>query len=175
MLQQQRVRPMLRFLGVLRRAPWAVRLVLLTLAANVLLIGLGLLVAPSTLNTVEGWCDLIGAAGLQVAIALVALIGPVSLLKNASVAGISLGFGVLFAAIYLGFLVRDFTGSTLGIDDGPLIIYSLFIGVALLAGLLASVRGQRFGDGVIAAIWALVIGTAIWSLGLLLLNYQLWG
>lgn len=166
---------MLSFLGVLRRAPWTVRLFLLTLAGNVLLIGLGILVAPSTLGSVEGWWSLLGAAGLQVALAVVALVGPFSLVKHAGVAGISLGFGALFAAIYLGFLVRDITGSTFGFDDGPLVIYLLFIGTALLAGVLASSRSQRFGAGVMAAVWALVIGTTIWSLGDLVLNYTLWG
>ncbi len=47
--------------------------------------------------------------------------------------------------------------------------------IALLAGALASLRTQRLRDGVVAAVWALVIGAAIWSVGLLLLNYALWG
>jgi hypothetical protein len=89
--------------------------------------------------------------------------------------GISLGFGAPFAAVYLGFLARDFAGLSLGIDDGPNTIYTLFVGIALLAGAAASVRSQRLREGVVVAIWALVMGTSIWSLGVLLLNYTLWG
>jgi len=51
----------------------------------------------------------------------------------------------------------------------------LFIGIALLAGVTASLRSQQFRVGVVAAMWALVLGTAIWSIGVLLLNYALWG
>ncbi|HEV2237243.1 MAG TPA: hypothetical protein VGR57_11335, partial [Ktedonobacterales bacterium] len=89
--------------------------------------------------------------------------------------GISLAGGALFAATYLGFLARDFAGSAVGPDDGPATIYSLFVGVAVLAGAAAAVRSQRLREGMLAAVWALVIGTAIWSLGVLLLNYTLWG
>src|SRR5262249_52677550 len=64
---------------------------------------------------------------------------------------------------------------SLGIDDGPITLYTLFVGVAVLAGAAASVRSQQLSTGVGAACWALVIGTAIWSTGVLLLNYGLWG
>jgi hypothetical protein len=89
--------------------------------------------------------------------------------------GISLVLGALFAAVYLGFLTRDFAGVSWGPDDDSTLLYSLFVGIALLAGVAASLRTQRVRDGVVAAIWALFIGTAIWSLGVLLLNYTLWG
>jgi hypothetical protein len=108
--------------------------------------------------------DLLGAMGSQVVLALVALASPMSFAKTPRTAGISLGF-----------LVRDFAGSSLGIDDGPVTIYTLFIGIALLAGVTASLRSQQFRIGVVAAMWALVIGTAIWSMCVLLLNYALWG
>lgn len=170
---------MLRFLGRLyvpRRMSWPQRVFLLVLTGNVVLVVLGcLLVAPTTLNTVEGWWSMVGAGGLQLLLALVALIGPFSFANTPRTAGISLGFGALFAAVYLGFLVRDFSGSSFGIDDGPLLIYSVFVGVALVAGIVASLRTQQFRSGVLAAVWALVIGTALWSLGVLLLNYTLWG
>jgi hypothetical protein len=166
---------MLSVPGDLRRTSWPQSLFLLVLAGNVVLVALGLLVAPSTLSSPEGVWDLLGAAGLQAVLALLALVGPLSLDKSPHTAAISLGFGALFAAIYLGFLARDFAGSTLGIDDGPLTLYALFVGVALLSGAVASVRSRRLRTGVLAAVWALAIGTAIWSLGVLLLNYSLWG
>jgi hypothetical protein len=163
-------------LHILRHTSWPQRLFLLVLTGNVVSVVLGcLLVVPTTLNSVEGWWAMLGAVGLQVVLALVALIGPFSIAKTPHTGGISLGFGVLFAAVYLGFLARDITGSSFGIDDGPLIIYTLFVGVALAAGTVASLRTQKFRSGVLAAVWALVIGTALWSLGWLLLNYTLWG
>jgi hypothetical protein len=166
---------MLTVLRALRRTSWIQRLFLLVLTGNVILIVLGLLVAPATLSAVEGVWAMLGALGLQGVLALLALVGPGSFDKFPRTEGISLGCGALFAATYLGFLVRDFAGSSLGIDDGPVTLYTLFVGVALLAGAAASVRSQRLRVGVVAAIWALVIGTAIWSLGVLLLNYALWG
>jgi len=162
-------------LQALRRASWVQRLFLLVLGGNVILILLGLHVVPSTLSSAEGLGAMLGAMGLQGVLALLAFVGPLSFDKYPQTMGISLAFGTLFAAIYLGFLGRDYAGISLGIDDGPVTLYSLFVVIALLAGALASRRTQRLRDGVVAAVWALVIGTAIWSVGLLLLNYALWG
>jgi hypothetical protein len=160
----EKERPMPSVLRALWRTSWTQRLFLLVLTGNLTLVVRGLLVAPSTLNSPEGVWDLLGAMGSQVVLALVALAGPMSFAKTPRTAGISLGF-----------LVRDFAGSSLGIDDGPVTIYTLFIGIALLAGVTASLRSQQFRVGVVAAMWALVLGTAIWSIGVLLLNYALWG
>lgn len=162
-------------LRALRRTLWIQRLLLLVLACNALLVLLGLLVVPATLSSAEGWWALLGATGLQGVIALMALVGPVSLDKLSRTTGISLAGGALFAAVYLGFLARDFAGIAVGVDDGSTTILALFVGIAVLAGEAASVRSQTLRGGVVAAVWALVIGTAIWSLGVLLLNYGLWG
>lgn len=162
-------------LRALRPTSGVQRLFLLVLAANGSLLLLGLYVAPSTLRSIEGFGAVLGALAMQGALALLALFGPMSFEKYPRTMRISLGGGALFAAIYLGFLTRDFAAVTWGPDDGPLTLYSLFAAVALLAGAAASVRSQRLRDGVVAAVWALVVGTAIWSLGVLLLNYVLWG
>jgi hypothetical protein len=159
----------------LRRATWIERLFLLVLAGNMLLIPLGLRVVPSAFGADGTVWALLGTLGLQGLLALLALTGPLSFNRFPRTMGLSLGFGALFGATYLGFLARDFAGISWGPDDGPLTLYALFVGVAVLAGLLASLRTQRWRDGVVAAVWALVIGTAIWSLGVLLLNYALWG
>jgi hypothetical protein len=151
------------------------RLFLLVLASNVVLLMVGLVVVPSARTSLDSVGALLGAIVMQVALAVLALVGPLAFAKYPRTMGISLGGGAVFALVYLGFLTRDFAGAIWGPDDGPLLIYSLFMGVALLAGALASVRSQRLGDGVAAAIWALLIGTAIWSTGVLLLNYVLWG
>jgi hypothetical protein len=98
----------------------------------------------------------------------------VRLARYPQTAGISLALGVLFAAAYDGLLALEFAGIHLGID-GPGTIYGLFVGAAVLAGMLAGARTQRLGDSIMTAVWALVIGTAIWSVGLQLLNASWWG
>jgi hypothetical protein len=60
----------------LRRMSWVHRLFLLVLASNMLLILLGLLVVPATLNSAEGIWALLGATGLQCLLAIFALVGP---------------------------------------------------------------------------------------------------
>jgi hypothetical protein len=162
-------------LQALRRTTWVQRLFLLVLTGNMLLILLGLRVVPAAFGTDGTAWALLGTLGLQGLLALLALVGPLSFNRFPRTMGLSLGFGALFAATYLGFLTRDFAGLSWGPDDGPLTLYPLFVVVSLLAGTLASLQTHRLRDGVVAAVWALVIGTAIWSLGVLVLNYALWG
>ncbi len=162
-------------LRVLRHTSWVQCVVLLVLGINSILILLGLFVVPSTLTTAAGVGAMLGAAGLQIGLALVVLVGPLSFDHYQRTMVISLGCGVLFAAAYVGILGCEFAGIKLSFDTGPGTIYTVFIAAALLAGVVASVRTRRLRDGVVAAVWTLVIGTAIWSAGMLLLNYALWG
>lgn len=158
----------------LQRTSWIERLFLLVLAGNVVLLALGVHVVPASLESADGWGTLLATIGMQGVLALLALVGPVSFAKYPRTMGISLSLGGLFALAYLGIIASEFAGIQLSFDTGPGTIYSLFVGTALLAGAFASMRTQRFRDGVVASCWALVIGTAIWSLGILLLNYALW-
>jgi hypothetical protein len=162
-------------LHMLRHMSWVQRLVLLVLGTNSILILLGPLVVPSTLTSAAGVGAMLGAAGLQIGLALVVLVGPLSFDHYQRTMVISLGCGVLFAAAYLGILGCEFAGIQLSFDTGPGTIYTVFVGAALLAGAGASARTRWRRDGVVAAVWALVIGTAIWSTGMLVLNYTVWG
>lgn len=54
-------------------------------------------------------------------------------------------------------------------------IVALFVGVAFVAGLAASYRTRHWLEGLIAALWALVIGTVLWSAAVLAINYVSWG
>jgi hypothetical protein len=161
-------------LNMLRRASWIQRLFLLVVAGNVLLLLFGLRVVPAALHSIDALGALVATIGLQGGLALLALVGPASFDKYPRTMPISLGLAVLFALAYIGILACEFVGIQLSFDTGPATIYALFVGMALLAGALASIRTQRFRDGVVASCWALVMGTAIWSLGVLLLNYALW-
>lgn len=162
-------------LHTLQRASWIQRVFLLVLGSNAVLLMLGIFVVPAARNSVVAWGTLLATMGMQGLLALLALLGPVSFAKYPRIMGISLGLGVLFALAYVGNLACEFAGIQLSFDTGPGTIYSLFVGVALLAGALASLRTRRFRDGVVASCWALVIGTALWSLGVLVLNYVSWG
>jgi hypothetical protein len=180
---QYLARPSLPSLPSLRGTSWSQRLFLLVLCGNVVLVLVGLFVVPAALSATlgaplsrpDGPIDLLGALGMQVVLALLALIGPLSFGRYARTMKISFAFGTVFAAAYLGLLGLDYASIFLPFDNGPTDIYLLFVGIALLAGGWASVRTRRLRDGAVAAIWALVIGTAIWSLGWLLINYTLWG
>jgi hypothetical protein len=145
------------------------------LGCNLVLLALGLWFVPADARSAQGLAVLLATMGMQGALALLALAGPIGFNKYPRTMGISLGLGVLFACAYLAILACDFAGIQLSFDTGPGTIYTLFVATALLAGALASLRTRRLRDGVVASCWALVIGTAIWSLGVLLLNYALWG
>jgi hypothetical protein len=160
---------------MLQRTSWIQRLVLVVLGCNVVLLVLGLLVVPAARVSANALGTLLATILMQTALALLVLVGPVSFANYPRTMGISLGLGVLFAFAYVGIIATDFVGIQLSFDTGPETIYALFVGVALLAGALASLRTRRFRDGVVASCWALVIGTAIWSLGMLTLNYVFWG
>jgi len=47
---------------------------------------------------------------------------------------------------------------------------AFFVGVALVADLAASYRARLWCQGLIAAIWALLIGTVLWSGAVLLID-----
>ena len=162
-------------LDALGRTSWIQRLFLLVLGCNAILIVLGLWVIPADLRSIQGLGVLLATVGMQGGLALLALVGPLSFDKYPRTMTISLALGVLFALAYLGILACEFAGIQLSFDTGLGTIYILFVAAAVLAGALASLRTQRLRDGGVASCWALVIGTAIWSLGVLLLNYATWG
>jgi hypothetical protein len=118
---------------------------------------------------------MVGAVGVQLAIAVAAVFGPMSMDKRPRTAGTCLALGTLFAVAYVGLLAADFAGIHLSLNAGPVTIYALFVGVAVIAGALACWRTTRLREGAVAGCWALVIGTAMWSLGFVPLSYALWG
>jgi hypothetical protein len=130
----------------------------------------GIRVVPTTIATLDGIGALLATLGLQVVLAFLALYGPLSFQRYRSAIWISLLIGLLFAIAYDGILLLNFLGIYEDVN-----VYLFFVGAASLAGFIAGYRTRQFSQGVIAAIWALVIGTAIWSVGVLLLNYAWWG
>jgi hypothetical protein len=155
---------------VIGQSTWAQRLfVLIALLNCVVLVG-GLFVVPAARSDPTVFGSLLGAMLMQIVLAALALFGPWSLRALHAEVGISFVLGGIFAVMYVGVLALEFLGVRYDVN-----VYGLFIGVALIAGFLVGLRTRHWGQGVLAAIWALVIGTAIWSTGVLLLNYLTWG
>jgi len=158
-----------------RPTSWKTRVILVVLAADAVVALMGMWVIPAILRWPAGLGALLGAVGAQFAIAVAAVFGPMSLDKRPRTAGICLALGTLFAVAYVGLLAADFADINLSFNTGPVTIYSLFIGVAVIAGALACWRTTRLREGAVAGCWALVLGTAMWSLGFVPLSYALWG
>lgn len=149
---------------------WIERLFVAALGANVVLILAGLAIVPSTLRSPIGIVSALGAIAMQIALAAVALAGPFSLRRWRHGAGISFALGLLLAVVYLAIILAEF----LGVRD-TITILTLFVGAALVAGFVAGYRARQWRQGVMAGIWALVIGTALWSIGDQAINYAFWG
>jgi hypothetical protein len=79
---------------------------------------------------------------------------------------ISITLGLLFTVVYTSVIVVDF----LGLQDHVNIL-ALFVGVACVAGGAACYQTRRWRQGLSAAIWALVIGTAAWSVAVQVIYY----
>lgn len=146
------------------------RLFALVLACNVLLIAWGLHVVPSVISA-NGIATTLATMGMQVVIAFLAFFGFLSFQRITSNMGIVLLFAALFALAYDGLVLSDFIPSS----NLDLNAFLFFIAAPTLAGFVAGYQSGRFGRGVVVAFWALVMGTAIWSVGLLIINYAFWG
>lgn len=157
-------------LRTFHQSSWIQRLFLLVLICNIVLILWGIRVVPATIAAPDGIARILADIGLQVVIGLLALFGPLSFQRSRSALWISLFFGLLFAIAYDSLLLLDYLGVSENVN-----VYLFFLGAASLAGLIAGYQTRRFSQGVIAAIWALVIGTAIWSTSVLPMHYAFWG
>jgi hypothetical protein len=157
-------------LQTVHHASWSQRLFALILGGNVILILWGIHVVPAAVATPDGIARILADLGLQMVLGALALFGPLSFQRSRFSIGISLLCGLLFAIAYDGILLLDYLGVYEDVN-----VYLFFLGAASLAGFIAGYQTRRFSQGVIAAIWALVIGTAIWSTGLLPMHYAFWG
>jgi len=155
---------------IVQQSLWSQRFFALVIGINVILIVLGVFIVPSTLATSAGVVSLLGAICMQLALVALAFVGPGSFQRVRSGIGISTALGALFALVYVGIIIAEF----FGVQDNFNIVW-LFVGVPLVAGFTVGYRTRRWGQGLLAAIWALVIGTALWSVGDMLVNYVFWG
>jgi hypothetical protein len=108
---------------------------------------------------------------MQIAIALLAFFGPLSFRRHSASIEIALLLGAIFAIAYDAVVLSNFLPSV----NWDFNVLLLFLGAASVAGFLAGYQTHRIGQGVITGFWTLVIGTAIWSIGLMIINYAFWG
>lgn len=148
---------------------WRETVLYAALVVNVLLLLAGLAFAPSTLRSPGGVASILAAIATQVVVGAAARFGPFSLRWRRGL-GVSFALGIALAALYLAIILAEFLGWR---DSIPII--SLFLGATLIAGFVTGYRTRRWRDGVMAAVWALVISTAVWTVGDLLINYLFWG
>jgi len=153
-----------------RQSAWPVRFFLTIVGFNILLMVIGLLIVPSTLATLSGIVDSLAAIAMQCALAALALIGPWSFRRCRPSMEIIMVVGALFALSYESIVLAEF----LGVQDNINVLI-LFVVASLVAGLAAGYHTRQWWQGFFAAIWTLVIGTVIWSAGLIVINYLLWG
>jgi hypothetical protein len=122
------------------------------------------------MRTLQGNGIVLADLGLLAAIWMVGRRGPASLRQLDSVAAACLGGAALFAILYDGSLLLDLLQRPL-----PLTPYALFLGVGVAVSIWAAARTGSFVRGVLAATWALVLGTVLWSVGWLPMIYSFWG
>jgi hypothetical protein len=147
------------------------RVVLIAAAfADVVLVLGGVGFAPEALGSVTGVGIIVADVGLLVAIAVAGLAGPVSFGRAPEVVGVCLVAGPLFALCYVADLLFDFAGRPISVNP-----WILFVSIALAASVYAAYRTKRLWKGVVAGVWSLVLGTAIWSSGLMAIAYAFWG
>jgi hypothetical protein len=95
--------------------------------------------------------------------------GRVALSRFADIGDVVLLTGLAFALVYDVHLLADFAGHPLSLDP-----YLFFVADAIGASAWATYRTRRLSHGIAAACWGLVLGTAIWSIGLMTISYAYW-
>ena len=145
-------------------------MLLVILAANVVLILVGISFAPDSVGSPLGVGIVAADIGMQFGLAAVACIGPIALHRLGGPGSICAVAAAAFALTYDGLLLADLEGRPL-----PLNPYLFFVTAALVVGFVLSYVTRRIGQGVLGAIWTLLLGTALWSAGFLVMIYTFWG
>jgi len=146
------------------------RLFVAVIGVDIALVLAGPFVVPATFDSPAWVGSTLGDVAMQLALAAVALAGPWSFRRQQRSIGISAALGLVFAALYVGVIVLEFQGVQTGVN-----IVALFVGVAFMVGASVTYRTRHWLQGLLAAIWSLLIGTALWSAAVLLINYVTWG
>jgi len=154
----------------IRRSTWKEGTLALVLGCNILLILWGIHLVPAVVNP-NGIGTTLGAVGMQLAIAVLAFFGPLAFQRYSASIGIALVLGAFFAVAYDAVLLADFMPSI----NWDFNVVLIFLSVATVAGFLAGYQTRRIGQGMAIGFWSLVLGTALWSIGTMIINYAFWG
>jgi hypothetical protein len=145
------------------------RVLLAALTVDCVLVLGGIGLAPKVVVSASGAGRVAADLGLLIAIGGAAVLGPLALRRFGEVADVCLWAGVAFAVAYDVDLLLDFSGHPVGASP-----YWIFVATALIASGTAAYRTRRLSRGILASSWALVVGTAIWSVGLMAISYAFW-
>jgi hypothetical protein len=146
------------------------RVLIAVIFVNITLILVGLLLAPATLISLTGFGVVVADIGLQLTVLAVGLIGPASLDRLGSAAGYCLAAGVAFALAYDTFLLIEFGGEPVQLSP-----YYFFFATAVVVAFAVGYRSRRLTQALLAAVWSLILGTALWSAGFMMIAYAYWG
>jgi len=156
--------------AVLASSLLPVQWVLMTaLAVDGALVLAGLGLVPEAVRSPAGIGRVLADLGLLALIGAAALVGPMAFSRLRDIDDVCLCAGSLFAFVYLLHLLLGFSGRPPGLNP-----WWFFVVTALVASAWATLRTHQFLRGVAAACWALVVGTAIWSAGLMAMSYAYW-
>jgi hypothetical protein len=142
---------------------------LVALLVDGLLVVGGVALAPGAVRSVSGVGMVIADLGLLALIGLAAVWGRVALSRFADIGEVVSWTGVAFALVYDAHLLADFAGHPLSLNP-----YLFFVAAGIGASAWATYRTRRVSHGIAAACWALVLGTMIWSIGLMTISYAYW-
>jgi hypothetical protein len=147
----------------------AQRLLLSVLLLDGVMVVGGVALAPEVLRSVAGPGRILADLVLFAVIGTAAIVGPLALGRFAEIADVCVWLGAAFALAYGIHLLLDFSGHAVGFSP-----FWFFVATGLVASGWATHRTRRFSRGIAAAAWALILGTAIWSVGLMAISYGFW-
>jgi hypothetical protein len=142
----------------------------LALAAEAVLIVTGIAVVPDTIRSITGVATIAADLGLLVVIGVAAWRGPVALTRLTGSSVVCLYGAAAFAVAYLLSLLLDLLQRP--VPPSP---YAFFVVVAFAVSACAATRTGSLTTGILTAVWSLVLGTVLWSVGWLAMIYAFWG
>lgn len=156
-----------------QRASLAQKGMVMGVILNIALIGIGLVLFPSTMKPGgDGWRSVFAAEGILIVYGVIGFWGTAALEKNYPGAlrpGILFGLlagGVFALEICLEYLFLPKDNTQYGFFEYGLVFLLFFI-----AGLWTSWQTGRVRDGLLAAVWSALISSLIWYAVLLISYY----
>jgi hypothetical protein len=156
--------------SVLDEFPPLFVLLVLVVLEGVLVVAVTATAVPLTLRSLEGVGLVLADLALLAAIGVAGTVGPLALRRLSPAITPCVGGAVAFAVLYDASLLVDLAGHPLPLDP-----YLFFIATASSVAFCSYVRTASFGKAVGAAVWSLVLGTVLWSIGWLAIVDGFWG